>query len=47
MIQKKLFKQLRFPNLKTQEDFALWLKLLRKGYKFFPIKKVLSYWRVT
>ena len=47
MIQKKLFKQLRFPNLKTQEDFALWLKLLRKGYKFFPIKKILSYWRVT
>ena len=47
MIQKKLFKQLKFPNLKTQEDFALWLKLLRKGYKFFPIKKVLSYWRVT
>ena len=47
MIQNKLFNQLKFPNLKTQEDFALWLKLLRKGYKFFPIKKVLSSWRIT
>jgi teichuronic acid biosynthesis glycosyltransferase TuaG len=47
MIQNKLFNQLKFPNLKTQEDFALWLKLLRKGYKFFPIKKVLSSWRTT
>ena len=43
MIQKKLFKQLKFPNLKTQEDFALWLKLLRKGYKFFPIKKFCNF----
>ena len=47
MVQKKLFKQLKFPNLKTQEDFALWLKLLRKGYKFFRIQKVLSCWRFT
>ena len=47
MIKNQLFNQLKFPNLKTQEDFALWLKLLRKGYKFFPIKKVLSSWRTT
>ena len=28
MFQKKLLKYMKFPNLKTQEDFALWLKLL-------------------
>ena len=31
IVEKKLFSKIKFPNLKTQEDFALWLNLLRKG----------------
>ena len=33
--------------MKTQEDFGLWLKLIRKGYKFIPINKFFSSWRKT
>lgn len=45
MISRKIKNKVIFPNLKTQEDFALWLKLMRNGYKFYPLNKVLSYWR--
>ena len=45
MVKKKIFKDIKFPNLKTQEDFALWLKLIRKGHKLMHINKVLSCWR--
>ena len=47
MFKKKLLKQMKFPNLKTQEDFALWLKLLKKGYKLTHMKQILSSWRKT
>ena len=33
--------------MKTQEDFALWLNLLRKGYRLRHLKNILSYWRKT
>ena len=35
----------KFPNLKTKEDYALWLKL-SKSNKFYPIKKNLTFHRV-
>ncbi len=38
---------MKFPILKTQEDFALWLKLLRQGVKLNSIQKNLSSWRKT
>jgi len=47
IIKKKFLKKNKFPEIKTQEDFALWLILIKKGLKFFPIKKVLSSWRRT
>ena len=34
-----------FSNLKTQEDFSLWLKLLRQGYIFKSLNYRLSKWR--
>ena len=34
-----------FPNLKTQEDFALWLKYTRKKSKIMGINKYLTVWR--
>ena len=40
-------KNLRFPNLKTKEDFVLWLKILKKKEKFFGINQKLSFWRKT
>jgi teichuronic acid biosynthesis glycosyltransferase TuaG len=47
MISKRIKKEIKFVSLKTQEDFALWLKLLKKGYKFERCNHVLSYWRIT
>ena len=47
IIKKKFFKKNKFPEIKTQEDFALWLILIKKGLKFLPIKTVLSSWRRT
>ena len=38
---------MKFPNLNTQEDFALWLSLLREGIKLNTIQKNLSCWRKT
>ena len=45
MINKKIYRNIKFPNLKTQEDFALWLNLIKRGYKLIHINKVLSSWR--
>ena len=38
VINKKILNNMKFPNLRTKEDYALWLKLSRKN-KFYPIKK--------
>ena len=46
MIKKNIFtNDLKFPNLKTKEDFVLWLKYLKKSYKIFGINTDLTSWR--
>ena len=45
MFHRKLLKKIKFPKLKTQEDYAVWLKLLRKGEKLYHYNKVLTHWR--
>ena len=45
VVKAKILKKHKFPKLKTQEDFGLWLKLIRKGYLFQPINKVYMSWR--
>ena len=45
MINKKILTNLNFPNLTTQEDFGLWLKLARKGFKLKHLNQTLSSWR--
>ena len=47
IIKSKLKNIGNFPNLKTQEDFALWLKYLKNGVKAKGINKSLSVWRDT
>ena len=47
IFHKRILNLVKFPNLKTQEDFALWLNLIKKGCKFTHIKKTLSSWRKT
>tara|TARA_B100001121_G_scaffold304806_1_gene320956 strand:- start:1430 stop:2167 length:738 start_codon:yes stop_codon:yes gene_type:complete len=48
MLNKKVLKKnLLFPDLKTKEDYVLWLKLAKKGIIFYPIQKNLTKWRRT
>jgi teichuronic acid biosynthesis glycosyltransferase TuaG len=47
IFKKKLFdnKNYKFPNLKTKEDYVLWLKFAKKGIKLNGINKYLTCWR--
>jgi len=47
VMSSKILKFGKFPNIKTQEDYALWLKYLKKDVRFFGIKKPMSTWRDT
>jgi teichuronic acid biosynthesis glycosyltransferase TuaG len=44
MIDAKIKNELKFSNLKTKEDYVLWLKLSKK-YPIFGINKFYSNWR--
>ena len=41
----RMLKYGNFPILKTQEDYGLWLKYLRKGVKIGGLNISLSCWR--
>lgn len=48
IVKKQLIKKLfLFPDIKTKEDYVLWLKISKKGYIFYAIKKALTDWRNT
>ena len=36
--------KIKFPNLKTKEDFVFWLMLLKKDYRFYAYDKYLTNW---
>ncbi len=46
--RKKIFdKNIKFSELKTKEDFVLWLKILKKNIKIVGINKNLVTWNMT
>ena len=47
MFHKRILNKVFFPNLKTQEDFCLWLKLLKQNIKLHHYSKILTSWRKT
>ena len=48
MLKKKLINdKIKFPNLKTKEDFVLWLMLTKKGITIHGINDKLTNWRKT
>ncbi len=48
VIDRQFFKKkIFFPNLKTKEDYVLWLKLSKSNNCFYGINKTLTYWRKT
>ena len=47
IINKKLLINKKFSNLKTKEDYTLWLSLAIDGYKFHALKDSLTTWRYS
>jgi len=48
MLKKEIISDdIKFSNLRTKEDFILWLKILKKGIKISAIDKELLIWRKT
>jgi teichuronic acid biosynthesis glycosyltransferase TuaG len=47
MIKKEFLSYNEFSNLKTKEDYQLWLTLAKKGIKIFGLNKNLVFWRKT
>ena len=46
ILKKNLLSKItKFPNLKTKEDFVLWLKITRKGINIDPLDVNLVQWR--
>ena len=43
--RKILSEDIKFPNLKTKEDFVLWLKILKKNYKIMSLDLPLTKWK--
>jgi teichuronic acid biosynthesis glycosyltransferase TuaG len=47
VIKKSIFDNFKFSNMKTKEDYLLWLQLSKSNYRFIGIQKVLSSWRIS
>ncbi len=47
MCKREVFNISKFKEIKTKEDYALWLELSRKGEKFLCLNKSLVHWRKT
>lgn len=47
MINKEKFDDVLMPNIRTRQDFALWLKLLKTGIRAYSINEPLSKYRLV
>jgi len=47
IIKKKILEKNYFVNSKTKEDYILWLKLSKQGYKFYALNQNLVSWKKT
>lgn len=47
MLDRDVVGDIRMPKNDTSDDMALWLSLMRKGFKAYPIEEVLQKYRVT
>ena len=47
ILKRELLNDIKFPELKTKEDFVLWLSLAKKSVILFGINEPLMFWRQT
>jgi len=46
IIKKKILLKNKFRNLKTKEDYELWLRLAKKKFLFYGINKILTSYKI-
>ncbi|MDS1909561.1 glycosyltransferase [Vibrio parahaemolyticus] len=46
MLRKNAFSDLKMPLIRTGQDYALWLKLLKDGNRAYPLTTVLTKYRI-
>jgi teichuronic acid biosynthesis glycosyltransferase TuaG len=44
LLKKNILKKIKFRNYKTKEDYDLWLRLIKKNYKFICVKNFLTFY---
>ena len=47
ILKRELLSDMKFPELKTKEDFVLWLNLAKKSVDLVGLDKPLMFWRKT
>lgn len=47
MLRRESFKKIKMPMIRTAQDYALWLSLLKQGYNAFLLNEVLTKYRIT
>jgi len=47
IIDKEQVGEFEMPNLRSSHDMALWLQILKKGYKAYGLNEVLAYYRLV
>ena len=47
ILRRKLLSGIKFPDLKTKEDYVLWLTLAKKSINLFGLDEPLTFWRQT
>jgi teichuronic acid biosynthesis glycosyltransferase TuaG len=44
LLKKSILNKIKFKNYKTKEDYDLWLRILKKNYKFVHVKDFLTFY---
>ena len=44
VIERKLINKYPFPDIKTKEDYVVWLKISKDGFKFYGLNRILTRW---
>jgi teichuronic acid biosynthesis glycosyltransferase TuaG len=47
MLDRQQVGNFQMPNIRTRQDFALWLSILKKGYRAYALQEPLSIYRIV
>lgn len=47
MLRNAAFNDIQMPLIRTGQDYALWLKILKTGARAYPLNEVMTYYRIV